>query len=205
MSRRWGIGRALGSVALATSLVVAGSGPQEPADEDEAKALGRRAFVENCLMCHSAEMANRQRLTAKQWATEVDKMIGWGAPVPPEQKAGLVAYLSDSFSEKAAPPPPDLASSDELLVEDRTLATPPAPRGDPARGGPLYARHCATCHGPAGQGADLGTRLAGRPVLLDDARYHEAVRKGLRRMPGFAAVLNPGAEDDLLAWLRVSR
>lgn len=39
-------------------------------------------------------------------------------------------------------------------------------------------------------------------MLLDDGRYHAAVRKGLRRMPGFVNVLTPVAEDDLLAWLR---
>ena len=197
------IGIALISLMLGTALAAAGH--QDPEDEAEAKELGRRAFVENCLICHGEEMASRQRLTTKQWTAEVDKMIGWGAPVPPEQKSGLVAYLSGSFSDKAPPPAPDLASPDELLVEDRTLAAPPAPRGDPARGGPLYVQHCATCHGPDGQGGDLGTRLTERPVLLDDARYREVVRKGLRRMPGFANVLNPGAEDDLLAWLRSRR
>ena len=205
MTQRWGIGLSLASSVLTASLVVAGPGTQAPGDEDEAKALGRRAFVENCLMCHSEEMTNRQRLTAKQWSAEVDKMIGWGAPVPPEHKAGLVAYLTGSFSEKIPPPPLDLASPDELLVEDRTLAIPPAPRGDAVRGNLLYVQHCATCHGPAGQGGDLGTRLTERPVLLDDARYREVVRKGLRRMPGFANVLKSDAEDDLLAWLRSRR
>jgi ubiquinol-cytochrome c reductase cytochrome c subunit len=149
-------------------------------------------------------MTSRSRLTAKQWSAELDKMIGWGAPVPPEHKAALLAYLTRSFSEMVPPPPLDAASPDELLAEDATLARRPSPEGDAARGGPLYTQHCATCHGPTGQGGDLGPRLAGRPVLLDDARYHEAVRKGLRRMPGFAAVLKPEGEVDLLAWLRAA-
>ncbi len=121
---------------------------------------------------------------------------------PEEQKGLLLAYLVGSFSDKAPPAEPDLASPDELLAEDSSLARPPTSVGDASRGGPLFAQHCATCHGLDAQGGDLGTRLAGRPVLLDDARYHEAVRKGLRRMPGFANVLKGDAEDDLLAWLR---
>ncbi len=187
---------------VAASLALAAPKRQEPADEDEAHILGRRAFVENCLMCHAEGMTSRQRLTAKQWTAELDKMIGWGAPVPADRKAILLAYLTREFSEKAPPPPLDLASPDEVLGEDSALAIHPTGRGDVARGGVLFTQHCATCHGPIGHGGDLGTRLAGRPVLLDDARYREAVRQGLRRMPGFANVLKPDAEDDLLAWLR---
>ena len=50
-----------------------------------------------CLQCHSASMAIQQRLTDKQWAKEVDKMIGWGSAVPPEKKDELVAYLAANF------------------------------------------------------------------------------------------------------------
>ena len=50
-----------------------------------------------CLQCHSASMAIQQRLTDKQWAKEVDKMIGWGSAVPQEKKDELVAYLAANF------------------------------------------------------------------------------------------------------------
>lgn len=204
--RRPGIGFGIVAAMLAASLATAASKRQEPDDDgEETKAVGRRAFVENCLICHGEGMTSRSRLTAKQWTAELDKMVGWGAPVPPEQKGALLRYLTDSFPDTAPPAPLDRASPDEALVEDTALAAHPAPRGDAGRGGPLYAQHCATCHGAAGQGGDLGPRLAERPVLLDDARYHEAVRKGVRRMPGFSAVLKAEAEDDLLAWLRATR
>ena len=189
MMTRIGFGIALISLTLGASL--AAPRHQDPEDEAEAKILGRRAFVENCLICHVEEMTSRQRLTAKQWTAEVDKMIGWGAPVPADQKARLVDYLIGSYSDTVPPPPPEMAAPGELLVEDRTLAAHPAPRGDGSRGAPVYARFFANCHGPAGQGGDLGPRLAGRPVLLDDARYHEVVARGLRRMPGFANALAP--------------
>ncbi len=193
------IGPALASVALGLSLALAA---QDPEDEAEAREMGRRSFVENCLICHSEDMASRQRLTAKQWTAEVDKMVGWGAPVPPDQKVVLLKYLVASFSEKAPPPALVAALPDELLVDNRILATRPTPLGNAAHGGPLYVQFCANCHGPAAEGGDLGPRLVGRPVLVEEARYHEVVRKGLRRMPGFANALQPGAEEDVLAWLR---
>ena len=69
----------------------------------------------------------------------------------------------------------------------------------------LYAAHCATCHGAEARGGDLGTCLVEKRVLLRPADYHEVVRKGRRRMPGFAAALKPEQETDLLAWLRSRR
>jgi quinoprotein glucose dehydrogenase len=50
-----------------------------------------------CLNCHSADMVRQQRLNDKQWLAEVDKMVGWGAVVPEDQKAALVAYLTEHF------------------------------------------------------------------------------------------------------------
>ncbi|HSS44405.1 MAG TPA: cytochrome c [Thermoanaerobaculia bacterium] len=59
----------------------------------EVKALADQA----CLSCHSADILWQQRLTDKQWSAEVNKMIGWGAQVPAEQKDALVAYLLQNF------------------------------------------------------------------------------------------------------------
>ena len=50
-----------------------------------------------CLHCHSADMIRQQRLTEKQWTAEVKKMVGWGAVVPEDQQAALVAYLLEHF------------------------------------------------------------------------------------------------------------
>ena len=57
------------------------------------KALADQA----CLHCHSADMIRQQRLTEKQWTAEVTKMVGWGAVVPEDQRAALVAYLVEHF------------------------------------------------------------------------------------------------------------
>jgi mono/diheme cytochrome c family protein len=50
-----------------------------------------------CLRCHSADMVGQQKLTEKQWTAEVTKMAGWGAAVPEDQKAALIAYLVEHF------------------------------------------------------------------------------------------------------------
>jgi cytochrome c5 len=50
-----------------------------------------------CLQCHSASMVLQQRLNEKQWAKELDKMIGWGAAVPADKRDELLAYLLANF------------------------------------------------------------------------------------------------------------
>ena len=50
-----------------------------------------------CLNCHSADILVQQHLTEKQWAANVTKMAGWGAPVPEDKRAELVAYLLAHF------------------------------------------------------------------------------------------------------------
>jgi len=61
--------------------------------EGALKALADQA----CLHCHSADMIRQQRLTEKQWTAEVNKMVGWGAVVPEDQRAALVGYLVEHF------------------------------------------------------------------------------------------------------------
>jgi hypothetical protein len=135
------------------SIAVAQAPRTTPADDDDddVALIGRQTFVENCLICHGEEMAANQRLTTKQWTAEVDKMVGWGSPVPPDKKSSLLTYLTTSFSDHAAAPRPDTAAATDLIrvevpppthvVSRRRLARRPAlhpalrhlPRPDRAR------------------------------------------------------------------------
>ncbi len=58
---------------------------------------GKAVADQGCLLCHSASMVVQQRLTDKQWARELDKMIGWGAAVPTDRRDELLAYLIANF------------------------------------------------------------------------------------------------------------
>jgi quinoprotein glucose dehydrogenase len=57
------------------------------------KAIADKA----CLRCHSADILRQQRLSEKQWTASVTKMVGWGAEVPEDKQAELVAYLARNF------------------------------------------------------------------------------------------------------------
>jgi hypothetical protein len=50
-----------------------------------------------CFGCHDNHMMRQQRLTRAQWDREVTKMSGWGAAVKPEQREGLLDYLSGRY------------------------------------------------------------------------------------------------------------
>jgi sulfite oxidase len=50
-----------------------------------------------CFVCHDDHMMRQQRLTRAQWDREVTKMTGWGAVVTPEQRNGLLDYLSARY------------------------------------------------------------------------------------------------------------
>ena len=78
-------------------------------DDDEEREIRRveakRSFVENCLMCHGEDMTARQRLTTKQWTAEVEKMVGWGSPLPPDRKQPLIDYLGETYPSTQPTPP----------------------------------------------------------------------------------------------------
>lgn len=61
------------------------------------EGAGRAVTDRACLRCHSGDMLQQQRLTEKQWAATVTKMIGWGAALGDEEKAQVIAYLVQHF------------------------------------------------------------------------------------------------------------
>jgi ubiquinol-cytochrome c reductase cytochrome c subunit len=181
--------------------------PQANEPDDDAaleEAMARRSLEENCLICHSADMVAGQRLTAAQWKAEVDKMVNWGAPLPKQAEASLIDYLARRYSDQAppvAPPRAALEAAGSLEVPSAGRASS-AVTGDVARGQRLYATNCETCHGPTALGADLGPSLVRKAILRYPAEYDQILRQGLRRMPGFRAILNARDRLDVLAWLR---
>jgi hypothetical protein len=56
-------------------------------------------LVMRCVMCHSVEIAIQQRLGPQGWSDTLDRMIKYGAPIPPDDKQQLMAYLLRHFRD----------------------------------------------------------------------------------------------------------
>jgi cytochrome c2 len=56
-------------------------------------------LVMRCVICHSVEVAVQQRFGPKGWSDTLDRMIKYGAPIPPEDKERLLAYLLQNFRD----------------------------------------------------------------------------------------------------------
>jgi hypothetical protein len=63
----------------------------------EVMPMQAATYRNSCLNCHGEDIIRGQRLTRVQWEREVDKMLRWGAQVPPDQKASLIDFLSARF------------------------------------------------------------------------------------------------------------
>ena len=53
-----------------------------------------------CLACHDEDVIRQQRLTRAQWDGEINKMIGWGAKVPDQDRSALLDYLAGRFGPR---------------------------------------------------------------------------------------------------------
>jgi mono/diheme cytochrome c family protein len=181
---------------------------QDPHDDDERAeriAYGRLAVENACQMCHGLALVEQQRLTPAQWTAEIEKMVGWGATLAPEEVPDVHAYLAATFGPTNAPAPRTLANLPDV---------PPAPDAEPEpltaaasaeRGAPLFAEHCAKCHGTDARGGEPGQNLVEHPSLLDLDAFARTVAEGRRRMPAFQDVMSRDQARDVLAWLRTLR
>jgi mono/diheme cytochrome c family protein len=71
----------------------------------------------------------------------------------------------------------------------------------------LYARSCATCHGPAGEGKQLGTMkipsLREGAALTDpDEKFFKQISDGGNGMPPFKWTFNDTQINDLIRFVR---
>ena len=82
-----------------------------------------------------------------------------------------------------------LAEKDPLFAKGQTLAR----QGIPQKGVPA----CFTCHGPPGEGSDIGPRLAGQNVMYIKSQF-ESFANGARQTVQ-SAIMQPvvaGLTDD---------
>ena len=192
-------------IMIALGLVASPASAQVPGEiDDKAIERGTLVFRNNCLMCHSAELIESQRLTRTQWEAELTKMTGWGAPVTPEETPDLLVYLMENFGAARSKAEPTSVSVVDIEKSLRKLATAdrePLLAANRERGKRLFVTNCASCHGEEALGGPSGTNLVDRPILLQTDHYREVLQKGRNKMPGFASALDANAENDLKQWL----
>ncbi|HEU4368878.1 MAG TPA: hypothetical protein VFV05_11715 [Methylomirabilota bacterium] len=83
----------MGAVALV--LVATGSAAVAPASAQEVPIPQTPGWelVLRCVICHSVEIAVQQRFGPQGWSETLDRMIKYGAPIPPEDRVQLMTYL----------------------------------------------------------------------------------------------------------------
>ena len=84
-------------VTVATSGAAARPAPAQGQEPAASQQLGGRTFDTACRVCHDDDLSAQQRLTREGWGREVDKMIRWGARVPPDERGPLVEYLASRW------------------------------------------------------------------------------------------------------------
>ena len=98
--------------------------PWAVAAQDLPPGPGREAVMSRCLSCHEADLIVQQRLSRAGWVRSVDKMVRWGATVPPAERDPMIDYLAAHF----APTP----AASHLVATAGTEA--------------IYKRACLGCH-----------------------------------------------------------
>jgi DMSO/TMAO reductase YedYZ molybdopterin-dependent catalytic subunit len=96
LSQEWNPSGYLWNVAQPITVEVSTKQPAKspPDEQSHTQPPGYQAA---CLTCHDEAMMKQQHITRAQWDRETDKMVRWGAPLKPEEREGILKYLSDQF------------------------------------------------------------------------------------------------------------
>lgn len=176
----------------------AGSGSKvEVLSESE----GAIAEGELCLSCHSAELIATSRIALAGWTAEITKMRNWGALVDEDKAAPLAAWFAQKYPLAEREPSAAMISAADAIAAVTPEHEKPPARGDPQAGASLYAKDCASCHGPHAEGLGGGPVLIDAPAIYQRSRFSELVLKGKGRMPA-AQGIGDREIGDLLAFLR---
>jgi cytochrome c oxidase cbb3-type subunit III len=170
-----------------------------PALLDFSRALGGRAFADNCAPCHGAGGGGAKgypNLNDNDWLwggtlDDISQTITHGVRAGDDNghQGSMPAFGRDGM----------LKREDILLVADyvRSLSSlSTTPGADLARGAKIFADNCAPCHGPEGK----GNRSVGAPNLTDQIWLYGSDTKTIVNgiwnghggvMPAWGAKLDP--------------
>ena len=134
---------------------------------DFARALGRRAFADNCAPCHGAGGAGAKgypNLDDNEWLwggtlDEIAQTIRHGARAGDDEghQGSMPAFGRDGMLK-----PEEISTVADYVRSLSGLKTEPG--ADLAHGAKIFADNCAVCHGPQGK----GNRELGAPNLTDN-------------------------------------
>ena len=165
---------------------------------DFARALGRRAFADNCAPCHGAGGAGGRgypNLDDNKWLwggklDDIALIIRHGARAGDDEghQGSMPAFGRDGILK-----PDDIATVADYV---RSLSgLKPDPGSDLTRGAKIFADNCAVCHGPQGK----GNRALGAPNLTDNIWLYASDKKTIMEgitngrggmMPGWSGKLD---------------
>jgi DMSO/TMAO reductase YedYZ molybdopterin-dependent catalytic subunit len=98
MEQQWNPSGYLWNVAAPKDIAVSRTEPTPPVSNPKTTASEQPAgFKSACLTCHQEDVIRMQKLTPAQWEREVNKMLGWGAEIKPEDKESILGYLQNNF------------------------------------------------------------------------------------------------------------
>ena len=66
----------------------------EEAAGEEMGATGDQLVNERCTVCHTRERIDMAQKSREEWAATVDRMIGNGAQLSPEEREIVIEYLA---------------------------------------------------------------------------------------------------------------
>ena len=143
---------------------------------DFARALGGRAFADNCAPCHGSGGGG-----AKGYPNLVDNDWLWGGSLDAISQTITHGVRSDDEQGRQGSMPAlgrdgMLKREDVLVVADyvRSLSGLSTTAGaDLPRGAKIFADNCAVCHGPDGK----GNRALGAPNLTDQIWLYSSDRE----------------------------
>ena len=85
--------------ALAAALALAATAAPAAAPEAPIPKSPGWELIMRCVICHSVEIAVQQRFGPQGWSDTLDRMIRYGAPIPPEDKQKLMTYLLQHYRD----------------------------------------------------------------------------------------------------------
>lgn len=98
MGQEWNPSGYLWNVAQEHVVTVSTRAP-ESEENPVATSVYPDGYKSACLGCHDESMMRQQRLTRAQWDRELNKMAGWGAELPTDQRERILNYLSGQFKQ----------------------------------------------------------------------------------------------------------